>query len=66
MQNPVLSFFPQDNVKKEVSMYLVKEGKLTGAEYVAITGDHELKLYGVEDIRLYMDNLKAFSAITAF
>lgn len=66
VKNPVLSFFPQENVKKEVSMYLVREGKLTGAEYIAITSDHGLKLYGVEDIRLYMDNLEAFQQSQPF
>ncbi len=66
VQNPILSFFPQDSVKKEVSLYLVKEGKLTGAEYLAITSDYGLKLYGVEDIRLYMDNLEAFQRSQPF
>ncbi|MCG2711521.1 MAG: hypothetical protein L6416_04255 [Candidatus Omnitrophica bacterium] len=66
VENPVLSFFPQEDVKKEVSMYLVREGKLTGAEYLAITSDYGLKLYGVEDMRLYMDNLEAFQQSQPF
>ncbi len=66
VQNPILSYFPQKSVRKEVSLQLVKEGKLTGAEYLAITSDHGLKLYGVEDIRLYMDNLEAFQQSQPF
>ncbi|MCK4994296.1 MAG: hypothetical protein KAS13_04525, partial [Candidatus Omnitrophica bacterium] len=66
IQNPVLSFFPHESVKKEVCKYLLREGKLTGMEYLAITSNHGLKLYGVEDIRLYMENLEAFQQSQPF
>jgi len=64
--NPILSRFPDKRVIKDVSLYFMKEGKLTGAEHLAANTDHDLKLYGVEDISLYMENLEAFKQSQPF
>jgi len=66
VDNPLLSFFPKKKIKKEVSLYLVREGKLSGAEYLAANSSRDLKLFGVEDLRLYMDNLQAFQQSQPF
>jgi len=64
--NPILSRFPDKRVIKDVSLYFMKEGKLTGAEHLAANTDYDLKLYGVEDISLYMENLAAFEQSEPF
>ncbi|MBU1043414.1 MAG: hypothetical protein KJ915_03325, partial [Candidatus Omnitrophica bacterium] len=66
VENPLLSNFPEKKVRENVSLYLVRQGKLTGAEYFAVNTDHDINLYGVEDLRLYMDNLAAFQQSQPF
>ncbi|MCP4649169.1 MAG: hypothetical protein GY853_03690 [PVC group bacterium] len=56
----VLSAFPDNALKKDVSAYFLQEGKISGAEYLAVNSDYDFKLYGVEDFDLYLDNLEAF------
>jgi len=60
VSNPILSNFPDKKIRENVSLFMVKEGKLTGAEHLVATSDYGLKLYGVEDMGLYLDNLEAF------
>ncbi|MDP8219323.1 MAG: HD domain-containing protein [Candidatus Theseobacter exili] len=54
--------FPNETVRKMVGKEFVKNGYLTGAEYAAIESGVSagLELYGVEEARLYIENLKAF------
>jgi hypothetical protein len=66
VENPLLENFPDKKVRGDVSLDLVKQGRLTGAEYLAVNSDYDLKLYGVEDMRLYMDNLAAFQQSQPF
>lgn len=66
VENPLLTNFPEKKIRENVSLYLVKQGKLTGAEYFAVNSDQDLKLFGVEDLRLYMDNLDAFQQAQPF
>ncbi|HUW23021.1 MAG TPA: MBL fold metallo-hydrolase, partial [bacterium] len=59
----LLSTFPEKKIKEEVASEFLKEGKITGEEYFAITGDKKapvVNIYGVEDKRAYEKNLKAF------
>ncbi len=51
--------FPLEKIRKEVSDYFVKQGKLTGAEYCAATGKNPIRLEGIEDARLYAENKKS-------
>ncbi|MDH5662560.1 MAG: hypothetical protein OEY92_06140, partial [Elusimicrobiota bacterium] len=59
----LLSKFPEKKIKEEVANEFLKEGKITGEEYFAITGGEKtpaVNIYGVEDKRAYEKNLKAF------
>jgi len=59
----LLSSFPEKKIKEEVASEFLKEGKITGEEYFAITGGEKapvVNIYGVEDKRRYEKNLKAF------
>ncbi|MCK5219079.1 hypothetical protein KAR10_06130, partial [bacterium] len=51
-----ISSFPVTEVKKETAHYLVKQGKLTGAEMYAATGQHRIRLEGIENAGLYAHN----------
>lgn len=55
-----LSAFPDRELRRDVALYFLKEGKISGAEYLAINSDYGLKLYGVEDFQSYLDNLQSF------
>lgn len=54
--------FPDENVRRKVGRAFVKEGYLTGAELSAIELGlgAGIELYGAEDAKLYVSNLKAF------
>ncbi len=56
----LFSFFPDKNVRKDVSEYYLREGRLSGAEYQTVVEDNQLKLYGVEDKALYRRNKEAY------
>ncbi len=51
-----ISTFPVAEVKKETAHYLVKQGKLTGAEMYAAIGQHRIRLEGIESAELYKHN----------
>ena len=51
-----LSTFPLEEVKKQTAEYLMKQGKVTGAEMYAITGKHPIWLEGIENPDLYEAN----------
>ena len=46
--------------REKVANYFVKEGLLNGAEYFAINNPEKVTLWGIEDVRLYIDNLKIY------
>ncbi len=52
----IISTFPVEEVKKETAHYLVKQGKLTGAEMYAAIGQHRIRLEGIESPDLYAHN----------
>ena len=54
------SFFPVPKVRREVSDYFLKEGRLSGPEYLAIVDRPDLELFGVEDAKVYEGNRQAY------
>ncbi len=52
--------FSDAEIKKEVADYFMKKGKITGPEFLSITGDHSFTIYGIERKDLYDRNYKAF------
>ena len=55
-----LSTYPNDKARKLVADYFLREGLITGPEYLAISRRPNLILYGAEDQTLYDENRKAF------
>lgn len=50
----------EENIREKVSDYFVKEGIVNGAEYFAINNPGKVKLWGIEDIELYVANLASY------
>jgi len=48
------------DIRKRVSDYFVKEGRVSGAEFFAINNPAKTKLFGIENENLYMSNLNAY------
>lgn len=57
----IFTTFPDEDVRKEVAEYFMKNGKINGAEYLAITSKNPPQLYGVETKEYYLANLAAFT-----
>jgi len=55
--------FPDAEIRREVADYFMKKGEITGAEFLSITKDYPVKLYGAEDRDLYIKNLNAFTQV---
>lgn len=54
--------FPDEEVRKEVATYFMKKGEITGPEYLSITKDYKIRLFGAEDRSSYIQNLNAFTS----
>jgi len=54
--------FPDPNAVRKVADRYMEQGELTGPEFLSITSDYPIRLYGAEDIDLYMQNLRNFSS----
>lgn len=52
--------FSDKEIKKEVADYFMKKGKITGPEFLSITGDYKFTIFGIETKELYDRNYKAF------
>ncbi|MCX5666367.1 MAG: hypothetical protein NT036_04905, partial [Candidatus Omnitrophica bacterium] len=54
--------FPDAEIRKEVADYFMKKGEITGPEFLAITSDYKIKLFGAETRSYYIENLNAFTS----
>ncbi|MCB1195825.1 hypothetical protein KDK77_06545 [bacterium] len=52
--------FRDMHTRERVADYFMRTGKITGAEYLAISSDLPLKMYGVEDAESYMEHFSSF------
>jgi hypothetical protein len=62
MSTILFDSIPDETVKRRVSEYLLKSGYINGAEYFGIFSEEKVELFGIEDQKLYIENLKAFQA----
>lgn len=46
--------------RMEISEQYLKEGKISGEEYLDVTSDLSMQLWGIENPQLYAENMKAF------
>lgn len=54
--------FPDEEVRKEVAAYFMKKGEITGPEFLSITTDYPIRLFGAETRSYYIENLNAFTS----
>jgi len=47
-------------IREKTADYFVKEGLVNGAEYFAINNPEKATLWGIEDTKLYLDNLNVY------
>jgi len=52
--------FPDAQIKHRVIEDYVRRGEMSGAEYAAIVNDRESDFWGIEDMKAYYENKKAF------
>jgi len=55
------SYLKEANLK--LVDFLMRDGRITGADAFAVETDKPIELYGIEDYSLYTENLKMFKAI---
>jgi transcriptional regulator with XRE-family HTH domain len=53
-----LAAYPADWARQDIGEYLLKEGKITGPEFMAATGKRLIRLEGIENPALYQSSLK--------
>jgi preprotein translocase subunit SecA len=58
--------YPRADIRNTICDYFLEEGKISGAEYAAITDDYNAFFHGVEDPALYQKNFDAFSSIIRY
>lgn len=49
-----------DDIRREVSEFFMKKGEVNGAEFYAVNNPKAVKLWGVENKDLYLENLKVY------
>ena len=57
------STFPDSNVKKRVSDYMMKNGRISGVEYFSINKKNNTIITGLENRQLYLENSVQFKEI---
>ena len=60
-----LRSFADPKAREEVADKYLKEGKISGEEYLDIVSDYDMDLYGVEDEELYDAHMDAFWKVDA-
>ncbi|MBU1083527.1 MAG: hypothetical protein KKG84_00405, partial [Candidatus Omnitrophica bacterium] len=62
----LLSTFPDKRIRKDTADFLMREGRMSAGEFFAITTDAEnISLYGIEDDKLYRENIESFRTLAA-
>lgn len=59
----ILAEMKDEAVKDKVIQYFMRQGKITGPEYLSIMKRAPVYLFGIEDARLYDANLRAFKSM---
>ncbi len=62
LNTTLLRGIPFRDIKKKIVNEYVSKGKLSGAEKYAITADAPVKLIGVDNVDVYLENVKAYLA----
>ncbi|HPS37077.1 MAG TPA: hypothetical protein PLL75_05050, partial [Candidatus Omnitrophota bacterium] len=66
LDTALFSFFPNKQARTNVADYFLREGRLTGPEYLTIVEKPVMTLNGVEDPELYEENRRAYVDALSF
>lgn len=63
--DPALFTFKDKKMQRKVTKFFLKQGQLTGAEYLLINneGEYPLELWGIEDEGSYLKHIEVFNKI---
>ncbi|MCX5665841.1 MAG: hypothetical protein NT036_02165, partial [Candidatus Omnitrophica bacterium] len=59
----LLKTFPDESIRKNTAKYLMKKGKMSAGEFLSVTSDKNIALYGIEDKGLYTENVEEFKRV---
>ncbi len=55
--------FPDPEIKKDLALYYLKTGRISGAEYFALTEENPLEIVGADNLNLYFEDLNWFQEV---
>nr|HPN72789.1 hypothetical protein [Candidatus Omnitrophota bacterium] len=56
----LISAFPDKSAKKAAARYMMSEGRISAGEFFAALSTEPVKLFGIDDTKLYLKNYNAF------
>ena len=59
----ILKTFPDKNARRKAAEHLMKQGRMSAGEFFTIVTDAPIALYGVENDKLYKENVEAFKGV---
>ena len=59
----ILKTFPDESIRKDTAKDLMARGRMSAGEFFTVTSNKPIKLYGIEDEKLYSKNVDQFRAI---
>jgi len=59
----LISSFPVAEVKAKTAEYLLKEGRISAAEFYSMVAKEKVSVYGVDDASLYNENVTTFKTV---
>jgi hypothetical protein len=58
--------YADKKAREEVADKYLRQGKISGEEYLDIVSDYKIQLYGIEDEDLYKEHLASFEKVDSF
>ncbi|MGB2601139.1 MAG: hypothetical protein WBD12_03910, partial [Candidatus Omnitrophota bacterium] len=65
LDTSVLSTFPDKDIRENTADFLMREGRMSAGEFFTVTRDNDIRLYGVEDDKLYRKNVESFCDVAS-
>ncbi|MCA9395650.1 MAG: protein phosphatase 2C domain-containing protein, partial [Candidatus Omnitrophica bacterium] len=59
----MIAAFPDSDLRRKTSEYLMREGRMSAAEFFAALNHNQVAVYGMEDRQTYERNLRSFQLI---
>ncbi|MFA6609574.1 MAG: hypothetical protein WCT15_01855, partial [Candidatus Omnitrophota bacterium] len=56
----LLRTFPNEKIRNKAAQHLMERGRMSAGEFFSVTSDKEIALYGIEEMKLYNENVEQF------